>query len=63
MARLQWHRMPPHHTMAKRKPPEGHRVITIQLPVDLLAYLDRRAAERTISRAAMIRTLILQDQA
>jgi metal-responsive CopG/Arc/MetJ family transcriptional regulator len=48
--------------MAYRRPPEGHRVITVQLPAELIAHLDRRASERTISRAAMIRQLILADR-
>ncbi len=48
--------------MAYRRPPEGSRLITVQLPVELIAHLDQRAAERTISRAAMVRTLILEDR-
>jgi len=48
--------------MAYRRPPEGHRVITLQLPADLIAHLDRKAAARTISRAAVIRQLIMDDQ-
>jgi hypothetical protein len=45
-----------------RRPPEGARIVTIQLPDELLHHLDQRAAERTISRAAMIRQLILDDR-
>lgn len=48
--------------MAYRRPPEGYRIITVQLPAELIAHLDRRATDRTISRAAMIRQLILADR-
>jgi len=48
--------------MAYRRPPEGHRVITLQLSAELIAHLDRQAVQRTISRAAVIRQLILDDR-
>jgi hypothetical protein len=48
--------------MAYRRPPEGHRIITLQLPAELIAHLDRRATDCTISRAAMVRQLILADR-
>ena len=48
--------------MAYRRPPDGHRIITLQLPAELIAHLDRRATDATISRAAMVRQLILADR-
>tara|TARA_R110000868_G_scaffold11445_1_gene56100 strand:- start:1316 stop:1477 length:162 start_codon:yes stop_codon:yes gene_type:complete len=48
--------------MAYRRPPEGHRIITLQLPTELITHVDQQAAQRTISRAAMIRQLIIADR-
>lgn len=48
--------------MAYRRPPEGTRMITVQLSTELIAHLDQRAAERTISRAAMVRQLVIADR-
>jgi predicted transcriptional regulator len=45
-----------------RKPPAGYRLISVQLSSELVDYLDQQAAARTISRAALIRQLILADR-
>lgn len=45
--------------MVYRRPPEGERLISIQLPFDLIDFLDRAAKARTLSRAAMVRQIII----
>jgi hypothetical protein len=45
--------------MVYRRPPEGERLISLQLPCELIDYLDKQAKSRTLSRAAMVRQLIL----
>lgn len=45
-----------------RTPPADERLIAFRLPIELLRHLDRRAAEQTLSRAAMLRQLIIDDR-
>ena len=51
----------PPHPMT-RIPPSDERLIAFRLPIELLRHLDRRAAEQTLSRAAMLRQLIIDDR-
>jgi predicted DNA-binding protein len=42
--------------------PEGRRCITLELPTELVQYLDAQASYFGCSRAAYLRQLIVRDQ-
>jgi hypothetical protein len=42
--------------------PEGRRCITLELPIELLQYVDAQAGYYGCSRAAYLRQLIVRDQ-
>ena len=41
--------------------PPGRRHITLELPAELVTYLDEAAARRTCSRSSYLRQLIIDD--
>lgn len=43
--------------------PSGRRHITLELPAELVTYLDQQAARRTCSRSSYLRQLIIDDMA
>ena len=43
--------------------PPGRRHITLELPAELVTYLDEQAARRTCSRSSYLRQLIIDDMA
>lgn len=48
--------------MPYRPPAPGRRRILIEMPDDLVAYLDAEANRRCCSRAAFLRMLVVRDR-
>jgi metal-responsive CopG/Arc/MetJ family transcriptional regulator len=45
--------------MPARRPPKGYQRISLQLPAELIKYLDQQAKRQTITRPAVVRQLIM----
>lgn len=48
--------------MPYRPPAPGRRRVLIEMPDDLITYLDAEARRRCCSRAALIRLLVVKDR-